>query len=116
MKFGFRASNNEAEYEAFIARLKLAKDVGAEKNEIFFNSILVVQQLKGEYEANDEGTIPYLQVIRSLVSEFLYWNIAKVPRLKNAEANQLSKYALIAIHNPENSNEKEFLSISLKNQ
>ena len=42
LKFGFAASNNEAEYEALIAGLKLAKDVGAEKIEIFSDSMLVV--------------------------------------------------------------------------
>ena len=43
LKFGFTASNNKAEYEALIAGLKLAKDIGAEKIEIFSDSILVVQ-------------------------------------------------------------------------
>ena len=43
LKFGFSASNNEAEYEALIASLKLAKDVGAEKIEIFLNFMLVVR-------------------------------------------------------------------------
>ena len=54
LKFGFSASNNEAEYEALIAGLKLAKDVGAERIEIFSDSMLVVQQLQGEYDAKDE--------------------------------------------------------------
>ena len=57
MKFGFLASNNEAEYEALIAGLKLAKGVGAERIEIFSDSLLVVQQLKGEYDAKDKGMI-----------------------------------------------------------
>ena len=30
LKFGFKASNNEVKYEALIASLKLAKDMGAE--------------------------------------------------------------------------------------
>ena len=30
LKFGFKASNNEVEYEALIAGLKLAKDMGTE--------------------------------------------------------------------------------------
>ena len=42
LKFGFQASNNEAKYEALIAGLKLAKDVGAEKIEIFSDFMLVV--------------------------------------------------------------------------
>ena len=31
LKFGFEASNNEAEYEALVVGLKLVKDIGAEK-------------------------------------------------------------------------------------
>ena len=42
LKFRFQANNNEAEYEALIAGLKLAKDVGAEKLEIYSDSMLVV--------------------------------------------------------------------------
>lgn len=30
LKFGFNSSKNEAKYEALIAGLKLAKDIGAE--------------------------------------------------------------------------------------
>ena len=31
LKFGFRASNNEVEYEALLVALKIAKDIGAER-------------------------------------------------------------------------------------
>ena len=40
-----------------IAGLKLTKDISIEKIEFFFYSMLVVQQLKGDYEAKDEGMI-----------------------------------------------------------
>ena len=43
LKFGFAAGNNEVEYEAFVAGLRLAKDIRAEKIEILSNSMLVVQ-------------------------------------------------------------------------
>ena len=94
LKFGFVASNNETEYEALIACLKLAKDVGAEKIEIFSDSMLVVQQLKGEYDTKDEGMIQYLKVVRSLVLDFLYWNINKTPRAENTKADRLSNVHL----------------------
>ena len=109
MKFGFSASNNEAEYEALIAGLKLAKDAGAEGIEIFSDSMLVVQQLKGEYDAKDEGMIQYLKVVRCLVSDFLYWNITKIPKTENIEADRLSKYTSIAIPNPEKIDERVFV-------
>ena len=72
LKFGFEASNNEAEYEAFIAGIRLAKDIRVEKLEVFSDSMLVVQQLNGQYEAKGEGMIQYLQLVQAMISEFLY--------------------------------------------
>ena len=42
LKFGFRASNNESECEALVAALKVIKHIGAEKVQIFSDSILDV--------------------------------------------------------------------------
>ena len=72
LKFGFEASNNEAKYEALIAGIQLTKDIGVEKLEVFSDSMLVIQQLNGQYEAKGEGMIQYLQLMRSMISEFLY--------------------------------------------
>ena len=46
---GFKATNNEAEYEALIARLNLAKDMGIKKLDIRSDFQLVVNQLLGTY-------------------------------------------------------------------
>ena len=44
-RLGFKASNNEAEYEAFIAGLKTALDLGARNVEVYSNSRLVINQV-----------------------------------------------------------------------
>ena len=44
-RLGFKASNNEVEYEAFIARLRTAFDMGARDIEVYSNSWLVVNQV-----------------------------------------------------------------------
>ena len=47
--------------------------------------MLVVQQVKGEYEAKDEGMIEYLKAVRGLTTEFTSWSIDKIPRAENCE-------------------------------
>ena len=41
-RLGFRASNNEAEYEALLAGLRAILDMGAQEVEIYSDSWLVV--------------------------------------------------------------------------
>ena len=43
LRFGFQASNNEAEYEAVIAGLNLAHSMEADQLEVFSDSQLVVK-------------------------------------------------------------------------
>ena len=49
----FRATNNEAEYEALIAGMTLAEDMGAKTLKVFSDSLLIVSQVKGEFSAKD---------------------------------------------------------------
>ena len=44
-RLGFRASNNEAEYEALLALLKDVWDMGAREVEVYSDSRLVVNQV-----------------------------------------------------------------------
>ena len=49
LTFDFKASNNEAEYEALIAGLDGAKILGAQQLVVFSDSQLVTNQLAGDY-------------------------------------------------------------------
>ena len=53
LRFSFKTSNNQAEHEALITRLRIAKDLKVEKLRAFFDSLLVVGQTKEEFEAKD---------------------------------------------------------------
>lgn len=50
----FKASNNEAEYEAVIAGLKLARELGVQDIEVFSDSMLIVNQVTGEFQAKEK--------------------------------------------------------------
>jgi hypothetical protein len=51
LKLEFRTTNNEAEYEAVIAGLGLALELGAESVEVRSNSQVIVGHIKGEFKA-----------------------------------------------------------------
>ena len=67
---GFKASNNEAEYEALIAGLKLAKAAEADEVIVFCDSQLIVNQSTGEFTARDERMSAYAKEVIRLAALF----------------------------------------------
>ena len=61
LRFGFQASNNEAEYEAVIARLNLVHSMEVDELEVCSDSQLVVKQIEDSYEARGEKNDPIPQ-------------------------------------------------------
>ena len=50
IRCGFQATNNEAEYEALMAGLGLAKDMGIKQIKILSDSQLIVNQMNVTYQ------------------------------------------------------------------
>ena len=50
-RLGFKASNNEAEYEAFLAGLRTVLCLGTRDVEVYSDSRLVVYQIQGSFKA-----------------------------------------------------------------
>ncbi|XP_073120757.1 uncharacterized protein [Henckelia pumila] len=94
VKLDFQASNNESEYEAVIAGMKQAREVGENHILIYFDSQLVVQRVKKAFFAREERLIKYLQVIEELRAVFVTWSIEQIPREENMEADALEKKAV----------------------
>ncbi|CAL9024352.1 unnamed protein product [Prunus brigantina] len=93
IRFQFRASNNEAEYEALLAGLRLAHSTGAERLMICSDSQLVVNQVITEFAAKDESMTAYLAQTRRLLSQFKTYYIRQIPRSENSHADALSRLA-----------------------
>ncbi|XP_025679621.1 uncharacterized protein [Arachis hypogaea] len=70
LKFEFFASNNQAEYKALIAGLKLAKEVDATKVVVFSDSQIVTSQINGEYQAKDPNMKRYLEKTLEYLRQF----------------------------------------------
>ncbi|XP_071740637.1 uncharacterized protein [Rutidosis leptorrhynchoides] len=89
----FAASNNEAEYEALIAGLRLAKSIDVRQLTAYVDSQLVASQFNGSFEARDTSMQKYLELTNALTNTFAVFEIKKIPRNHNKKADALSKLA-----------------------
>ena len=60
----FRTSNNQVEYEALLAGIRLAEDLGAREIQIFTDSQLVASQVQGSYQAKNKSLVEYLNLVK----------------------------------------------------
>ena len=93
LRFAFKASNNQAEYEALIAGMLLAKEMGAQSLLVKSDSQLVTRQVTGEYQAKDPHMAAYLKYVQVLKGDFATFELVHVPREHNARADLLAKLA-----------------------
>ncbi|GJS93630.1 reverse transcriptase domain-containing protein [Tanacetum coccineum] len=93
LRFQFTASNNEAEYEALIAGLQIATQMGVRNVQVSVDSKLVANQILGTYVAKEENMVKYIEKAKSLISGFANFSISQVLRSKNKKADALSKIA-----------------------
>ncbi|XP_064947540.1 uncharacterized protein LOC103974979 [Musa acuminata AAA Group] len=93
LRFGFRATNNEAEYEALLAGLRLALEMQVDVLHVLTDSQLVAEQLSGGYEARDPTMAKYLAQVRNLTAKFHHFTLSNVPRGENERADTLAKLA-----------------------
>jgi len=84
LRFAFRASNKQAEYEALIAGILLAKETGAKGLLAKSDSLLVIGQVTGEYQAKDPKMATYLDYVQVLKKSFETFELVHVPREQNA--------------------------------
>ncbi|XP_074367172.1 uncharacterized protein LOC141707727 [Apium graveolens] len=86
----FKATNNEAEYEALIVGLVTAKDMKVRNIDINYDSLLIVNHVNGSYEAKDPKMITYLDITKVLMNYFATFNIQQVSRENNVQNDALA--------------------------
>jgi len=91
LRFAVKASNNQAEYEALIADILLAKEMGAQSLLAKSNSLLVTGQVTGKYQAKDPQMAAYLEYVKALKKSLAVFELVHVPREQNARVDLLVK-------------------------
>ena len=86
----FKATNNEAEYEALIVGLTTAKDIKVKNINVHCDSLLIVNHVNGSYEAKDHKMLTYLDIMKKLQLSFDTFTIQQVPRELNTQSDALA--------------------------
>ena len=93
-KYIGEATNNQAEYQALIAGLTKAKELGAHEAEVFLDSELVIKQLNREYRVKDKDLAPLFVQVYNISLGFKKIIFKHVFREKNELADKLVNLAL----------------------
>ncbi|XP_071718826.1 uncharacterized protein [Rutidosis leptorrhynchoides] len=95
LRFSFPVTNNEAEYEALLSGMRVAKYLKVKELSVYVDSQLVANQFNGIFEAHDESMQTYLKLVQELVVDFDLFQITQVSRTLNKKADALSKLAAL---------------------
>ncbi|GJS07587.1 reverse transcriptase domain-containing protein [Tanacetum coccineum] len=87
LRFNFSNSNNDAEYEALLTGLRIAKEMQVKDIHAFVDSKLVASQVEGSYEAKGERMIKYREKADAL------------SKLAAVQFDYLSKEVLVEVLN-----------------
>ena len=88
------ATNNVAEYTGLLAALRWAKEHGHTTVHIKADSLLLVEQMRGNYKVKNAGLQPLYAKARLLAHEIGNVTFEHVGRAKNAHADRLANAAM----------------------
>ncbi|XP_074305106.1 uncharacterized protein LOC141640044 [Silene latifolia] len=86
----FKATNNEAEYEALILGLQLALEMQINHIKVHSDSQLIVNHVNKVYTGRDPKMVAYLEVANEIKLRFASFHIKQIPRDQNVEVDALA--------------------------
>nr|GEU50557.1 reverse transcriptase domain-containing protein [Tanacetum cinerariifolium] len=122
LRFRFNATNNEAEYEALIAGLRIATQMEIQNLQANVDSKLVANQVNEIYIAKESSMIRNLEKVKNLANTFKGFSIKQIPRGENKKEDalrkitstsfaHLSKQVLVEEHREKTIDEKEIPAV-----
>jgi hypothetical protein len=110
-----QASNNEAEYEALLHGMKMAKACRATRLKIFGDSNLVVQQVMNRCDAISDNITAYKNLYNYLEGTFDGCEVSHFSRASNEEADNLANIGSQCLPIPQGVFWEEIIERSIKN-
>jgi len=88
------ATNNIAEYTAFLNALKKARQINCKTITAYSDSELMVKQIQGQYKVKNAQIKVIYSQCKKLLQNFDNWELTHVKRNKNARADELVNSSL----------------------
>jgi ribonuclease HI len=88
------ATNNIAEYTAFVTGLEKAVSLGIRRINIFLDSELIVRQINGIYKVKNKNLLPLWKRAMSMLQGFDEYKVTHVRREHNTVADFLATQAV----------------------
>ncbi|GJY38044.1 reverse transcriptase domain-containing protein [Tanacetum coccineum] len=98
LRLTFTSTNNEAEYEALLAGLRIARKMKIQNLEAKVDSKLVTSEINGSYVASSDSMIKYLAKENEYIACFKSFSIKNIPRNLNQKADVFNKLASVAFN------------------
>ncbi|XP_020222083.1 uncharacterized protein LOC109804662 [Cajanus cajan] len=93
LRFAFKASNNQAEYEALLAGLRLAQEIGVRRLVCWTDSKVVAEQVNDNFQVKDSNLLKYYHLFQRMRSTFDEVQVKHTSREHNERADQLARLA-----------------------
>jgi hypothetical protein len=93
IRLEFACTNNQVEYESLLHRLEFFRDLGARDVDVFGDSNLIAQQIRGDSQCLDGVLNSYRHKCLDIIKLFDTFSIKHTPREENSRANRLAQQA-----------------------
>jgi ribonuclease HI len=93
VRLEFQCTNNIAEYEVVLLRLRKAKAIGIQGLIIKTDSYVVARHIEKDYKARDQELAKYLQFLREQEKYFEGFTVKNISITDNSDADEIAKAA-----------------------
>jgi ribonuclease HI len=93
IKLEFACTTNQVEYESLLHGLEFLRDLGVRDIDVFGDSNLIMQQIRGDSQCLDGVLNSYHDRCLVIIKLFDTFSIKHIPREENSRANRLAEQA-----------------------